>query len=293
VEEFSGIRAGKIGSESGFWIRNACTECFVTSEQRIRILHFGNTGGENLFLNNDSLADGLRCWIMTPYDKEEERDDLASRKGIIEQEGSYRLNVRTTELSDLGIYLNWRITLDPELPLLMVDHILKHEGDSHREIAIWPVIGVRPGSRILLPFKQQGDRTKDTRILHHFPWSTLQDPRLATSMNHIQLDIREGLEEAHLKFGVHQASGSGAALTGDSVLVSQTPHDPDGIYPEGGPNITAYGSPANQVQPYGELENVGGLSTLSPGHSISLRQVLSIEDAADSEFLRSIGYPNS
>ena len=104
------------------------------------------------------------------------------------------------------------------------------------------------------------------------------------------MDIRPGTEEDHIKFGVHQASGSGAALIGESVLVSYTPLDPTGSYPEGGPNLTGYGTPANGNQPYGELENVGTLHMVRPGHSISLKQQLTIEDAADSPFLQSIGY---
>ena len=104
--EFSGIEAGNIGGESGFWIRNASAECFVTAEKRIRILHFAKTGHPNLFLRSGSLADGLRCWLMSPHDDEDERDDPASEIGVMEEEETFQLRVRTSAPSKLGFLLD-------------------------------------------------------------------------------------------------------------------------------------------------------------------------------------------
>ncbi len=56
---------------------------------------------------------------------------------------------------------------------------------------------------------------------------------------------------------VRQATGSGGALIGDSVLVSTTPVQPGRTYPEGGPNLTVYASPVVAGRAFGELENVG------------------------------------
>lgn len=285
-EPVPAIEPGSVGGESGYWLRNAAVECFVTAQRRIRVLVIRRIGGQNLLNSTGGLNDGLRPWLMTPHEEEHERDALASLEGSIEPDGGV-LRVRTPAAPALGIALEWAVSLHPRG--LTVDHLVRNEGDGTRQVAIWPVIGIAAPARLVLPFRQVGPRARDTRVLYHFPWSTLRDDRISAGTDHIQLELSDG--DAHIKFGVFQATGSGGALIDDSVLVSTTPVEPGRTYPEGGPNLTVYASPVVAGRAFGELENVGALHHLQRGESTSLRQVLSIEDAADSPFLRSVGYP--
>jgi hypothetical protein len=284
------IESGSVGGESGYWLRNAAVECFVTAQRRIRLLVLRRVGGQNLLNSAGGLNDGLRPWLMTPHEVEHERDALASLEGSIEPDGG-GLRVRIPAPPALGLALEWAVSLHPREPELTVDHLVRNEGDATREVAIWPVIGIAAPARLVLPFRQVGSRARDTRVLYHFPWSTLRDERISAGTDHVQLEITDVAGDAHVKFGVFQATGSGGALIGDSVLVSTTPLEPGRTYPEGGPNLTVYASPVVAGKAFGELENVGALHRLGRNESTSLRQVLSIEEAANSPFLRSVGYP--
>lgn len=288
-----GIETGRVGAESGYWIRNARLEAFVTAQKRIRILVLRRLGRENLLSSTGAVTDGLRCWLMTPADEEHERDDLASCTGLIEPRDDH-LHVETPGSPTLGLTLTWTVSIDAETPTITVDHVVTNRSEAVREIAVWSVIGIGPGARLVLPFSQAGERASDARALYHFPWSALQDPRISAGADYVQLEIRDDeTAAAHIKFGVRQALGSGAALIGDSVLVSHTPLEPDLPYPEGGPNLTVYASPAVNGRAVGELENVGALHLLRPGHSVALRQSLTVEDAAASPFLRSLHFPGA
>lgn len=287
-----GVEAGRVGAEPGFWIRNAQVEAFVTAEERIRVLALRLLGGENLLSSTGAVTDGLRCWVMTPTDDEDERDDLACLAGRIEP-GDGRLRVTTPASAKLGLTLTWNVCVDPDEPAVTIDHVISNPGEAARVLAVWPVIGIAPGARLVLPFSQVGERAQDARVLYHYPWSTLQDSRISAGSDHIQLEIRADDAPAHIKFGVFQRSGSGAAVVGNSVLVSHTALEPGGTYPEGGPNLTVYASPAQNGQAVGELENVGALHLLEAGGSVALRQVLAVQDAADSPFLRSVRYPGA
>ncbi len=288
-----GIAGGRVGTESGYWIRNQHIEAFVTAQARIRILVLRRPGGSNLLSATGAKTDGLRCWLMSPNDNEAERDDLASCAGRLEPRGG-RLHAETPRSPKLGFTLSWTVSIDTESATVTVDHRVANRGAAAREIAVWPVIGIAPGARLVLPFSQEGDRATDARRLYHFPWSALQDPRISAGTDHVQLEIRDdGADAAHIKFGVHQPTGSGAALIGDSVLVTHTEFEPGLQYPEGGPNLTVYASPAVPGTAVGELENVGALHLLRPDDSVTLRQSLTVEGIADSPFLRSLHYPGT
>lgn len=284
------IGPGTVGDETGYWLRNPTAECFVTAQHRIRLLVLRRAGGPNLLNSAGVVPDGLRTWLMTPHEVEEERDALASLGGSIEPDGC-GLRVRTPATPALGLALEWTVSLHPRDPEVTVEHLVRNEGDVTRQVAIWPVIGVAAPARLVLPFRQVGSRARDTRVLYHYPWSTLRDDRISAATDHVQLELSDRSGDAHIKFGVFQATGAGGALIGDSVLVSTTPVESGRTYPEGGPNLTVYASPVVAGRAFGELENVGALHHLRSGESTSLRQVLSIEEAADSPFLRSVGYP--
>lgn len=208
----------------------------------------------------------------------------------MEPEGS-GLRVRTPPSPAVGLALEWLVTLHPREAGITIHHTVRNEGGAPRPIAMWPVIAIAAPARLVLPFRQVGARARDTRVLHHFPWSTLRDQRLSAGTDYIQLELSDRVGGAHLKFGVFQATGAGVGVIGDSVLVSTTPLEPAGIYPEGGPNLTVYASPLVDGMAFGELENVGAVHDLEPGGSTSLRQDVWIEEAHDSAFLRSVGYP--
>lgn len=227
-EPTTAIEPGSVRGESGYWLRNAALECFVSAHHRIRVLVLRRVGGQNLLNSSGGVADGLRTCLMTPHEEEHERDAVASLAGSIEPHGG-GLRVRTPAAPALGLALEWVVSLHPREP-------------------------------------------------------TLTD---------VQLELSDRAGDAHIKFGVFQATGSGGALIGDSVLVSTTPLEPGRTYPEGGPNLTVYASPVVDGTAFGELENVGAVHHLRTGESTQLRQVLTIEEAADSPFLRSVGYPGT
>ncbi len=219
-----------MGGESGYWLRNAALECFVTAGQRIRVLVLRRVGGQNLLNSSGGVADGLRTWLMTPHEEEHERDALASLAGIIEPDDR-GLRVRTPAAPALGLTLEWTVSLHPRE--LTVDHLVRNEGDVTRQVAIWPVIGIAAPARLVLPFRQVGSRARDTRVLYHYPWSTLSDDRISAGTDHVQLELSDRTGDAHIKFGVFQATGSG-----DRRPVPSAPRRwSRGTYP-GGPNLT-------------------------------------------------------
>lgn len=286
------VAPGAVGSESGYWLRGRALEVFVTAHHRVRVLVLRRPGGMNLVSHTGALTDGLRCWVMTPGDDPDERDEVASLAGRMEPlDGALRLTTGISAI--LALSLEWTVSIDVHRPLLVVEHVVRNHGPDPRELAIWPVIGIAPPARLILPLGAASGQDRDARPVYHFPWSVLGDDRIGTGPEHVEVEITGTRGSAHIKLGVHAASGTGGALARGSALVSSTPFEPAGRYPEGGPNLTVYASPAQDGAAIGELENVGALHVLPPGRSLSLRQSISIQDEADSAFLRGIRHPRA
>ncbi len=57
-ESMPAIEAGSVGGESGYWLRNAALECFVTAGQRIRVLVLRRVGGQNLLNSSEAWPTG-------------------------------------------------------------------------------------------------------------------------------------------------------------------------------------------------------------------------------------------
>lgn len=284
------VTRGDWTGETGYWIKGEQIEAFVTAEKRMRILALRKPGQANLLANTGATFDGIRLWIMTPHEEMATRDEVASLPGTATPVNAHTVVTESLPSPNLNLQATWRVGIDPLKPVLHLDFQLTNRGESARDIALWSLIGLVPPAEILLPLHHAGSRPANPRPIYHFPWSDMNDPRLRVHEDYLSLSIRPGDGSGSIKVGVFHPEGMAAARVKDSLLVSQVPVEPNLPYPEGGPNLTAFASPANGKSPFGELEHMGPVHQLDPGETVSLRQVLRIGDPDADSFLDSIGF---
>jgi len=276
--------------ESGFWIQGEGIEAFVTAQDRIRLLAIKVPGGENLLAASDSDVSGLRTWIMAPNDNPDLRDEVASLSGSLQRLDDFSVSVLSEKSPTLGLVLKWRIRVDPAEPRLTIHQTLINEGDETVRLGIWSLLAFGKGNRLLLPLEGADGLEGGPRNIFYFPYARFEDPRLLIRPNYLQVSLLPSDWDKSLKLGTFHTSATGAALIGDTVLVSSALPVRKGMYPEGGPNLTIWTAPANKDSLLGELEHMDILTDLPPGQSVSLDQRIVLEQIDSSPFLKRIGF---
>lgn len=268
--------------ESGLWLKNEHLEVFVTAEKRIRVLALRRPGHPNLLAESDSPLCGIRTWLMVPFETPDLRDEVASLSGSLHPQSDGSLHLVSALSPVLNLRLEWRLRLDPDQPRLWLEHQITNFSKVPLQIGLWSLFGFAEGTRLCIPLEASCPRPSFPRLLYHFPFSDLNDPRLRFFANRLELDLRSGQETANLKVGSFARSGLGLARVGDTVLVSRVEVKPEKPYPEGGPNLTVYATPAQVPEPKGELEHMDALHDLQPVESSRMLQVIHLEPAHDS-----------
>jgi hypothetical protein len=173
--------------------------------------------------------------------------------------------VRLSQPADrCGIARSIEIRLDPGRAAATLLHRIENRGAQPLTCAPWAVTQVPLGGRILIhlaapPAEPYG--VGPDRHLVFWPYNRLNDPRLRIDDRFITFDALPG--EADFKLGTHTPHGwVGCARDGHFFRKRFTPLADAAAYPDLGSSIQIY-----CTNTFAEIETLGPLTTLQPGHA--------------------------
>lgn len=263
-------------------LTNGLVEAVVVTGIGPRIMAFGPAGGPNLFHVRDAEAGGggeadwvfrggWRLWIAP--ERRETTYALDNAPCTAEIDGA-TLRVTGPPQPEAGIQKHIEVSLAPAEPRLHLVSRLRNIGNGARTYAPWSLSVLRPGGRAFVPLDVGPLEAFDaTRRLILWSYAELADPRYRFGDRLVEVDHakvaapppgRTGRRDDESKVGVDSAQGWAAYLLDGTLYLKRFPHDPAGQYPDGGATIEVYSSAE-----FLELENLGPLTTIAPGQTVT------------------------
>lgn len=179
---------------------------------------------------------------------------------IDEFEDSVRLRQPTERAT--GIQKSMELRLDPDRPVLLVQHSLHNVGLWPVELAPWALTQVALGGVAVLPQRAPVPSTYlPTRQLTLWSYTQLRDPRLRLDDDLVLVDGREG--EQPFKIGYFNHAGWMGYLLGDVFFVKRFTPQPGRPHPDMHSNCEVY-----VWNRFLEIETLGPLATLEPGAAL-------------------------
>ncbi|MGF1635209.1 MAG: hypothetical protein ACFCVE_15260 [Phycisphaerae bacterium] len=265
---------------TGQWLADAHLEVFVQAEPFPRVMALRRPGGENLLLsvNPKFKYDGIRTWYMEPY-QTKLAPGPSEQPAEIEPlgENHVRLVARPDEKS--GLQNVMEIRLDGEKPVLHLRHGVKNVSEETRRIASWSIAAIPGVGRILVPVMSD---VPEIESFTYFFYTNPQQPIYRRVNNALEVSLEESLQfgAKTSKIGVENRLGTALWDRPGVLLKSHAGYEADGNYPEGGANMTFYYGRQNDAA-YGEIEHVGPLKDVPPGHTLWLEQSITLQEPAD------------
>ncbi len=161
-----------------------------------------------------------------------------------------------------GLRKTMQLHLDPDAPVLTIQHSLTNAGLWPVECAPWAITQLKLGGLAIIP-QQVGvpaAQLLPDRRMTIWNYTRLQDPRLHLGDDFILLEAASRLPPC--KIGVPNPQGWLAYLTGDVLFVKRFTHLPDLPHPDGGCDTEVYCNDR-----FIELETLGVLQGLQPGQT--------------------------
>ena len=273
------LAANASAAEETHWLKNDHIEAGFTWKDGIRLSVLRAPGGENLLRESNDPYHGLRTWVMAPTDLEALRGMLSEQPAALEVVDARTIRLRTIELNEWGLRLEWEARIDDTSPELTIRQRIMNEGDTHRYIGVWSIVLFAQGTTFRIPFERSAAVPRgNPNVVAVFPYTNLADARISSTEAQLRLEIREGPETGAVKLGLGEMDGRILVERGGAVLEMTSPYLPDAIYPEGGWNVTVFASPANRPDPAGEAEHMGPLQLLGLKESADLLLTVRLVD---------------
>jgi hypothetical protein len=219
---------------------------------------------------------GWKAWYMEPNHRKESprpaRQPMQSLENI--PQGIVAAAQRDP---DSGLQLHLRIQVDPASPhQLVIYHGFKNHLPQNREIAVWSLLALPAEGTVLLPFPTEPATSTPAASwpgLQFWPGGTIPPPGMQLDSQGVSLDLT--IEpESWYKLGTRSSTGRiiwhGTEHPSFSVT---SPRIPEVLYPEGGCDLTLY-----RRDGIAELENVGPLTTITPGETLWLSLTLELHE---------------
>lgn len=267
----------------GAWLRTDAAEVFVATEPHFRVLAFRRIGRPSLMADANVAEQGIRLAFMEP-------EQVPPSFDVGNQPAAFLDRTQRTARVQLSPAAGLRYTVELELaddsPLLRLGYVLENVGDAERRIACWSVISFARDGTMIAPF---GTRPRSRRQIVLPWWTRWPQPGVTFGRDALAIDCSAELDGNAYKVGLRTDCGWAAFVRGDQALISTTPFDPAGEYPEGGANITLFHSTGQRI--WCETEQVGTLQTIRPGEAARLSETLRLVDlpqpvAAEPDALR-------
>ena len=208
------------------------------------------------------LYGGHRLWhAPESVDRTHIPDDAAPTINA----GEHRVDIFAPVERPTGIQKSMSIHLDPNEPVITIEHTLCNQGDNAIELAVWPITQLPLGGVLILPQNREAvdpHGKLPNRSIQLWPYSRIQDPRVHLEDDVILLEAGN-IPESN-KIGYLNRTGWLAYLRGDVMLIKHFSPRPDAVHADMGCNVEAYLSGM-----FVEMETLSPLEWIEPGSAIT------------------------
>ncbi len=258
----------------GWPVGNAAADAFVIADPYPRIVDFRLPGERSvLHVSKRHEFFGVRTWFMEPEQNDQSGLPARMRGRTLASEAAH-VHLRTDVEPESRISLSMDVRLHESRPRLDILHGITNHDDGTREIAAWAITAVAAETGLGLTRLRQDDR----QVIVCWTPSQLSEPMVVAHEHALALDFRIAPRGSHLKIGTDANCGWVACISGRHALVSKSEFKRGALYPEGGSTVTMFRSGSLPDGAFAEIENVGPLTQVEPGETITMQQRLEIVD---------------
>ena len=157
----------------------------------------------------------------------------------------------------------------------IVDHELRNDGFRSISLAPWAITQLRPGGRARLPIGARASGPQADRSLVLWPYTDLDDPRLAFQRDEVEIDAAPGVAPGAgpLKVGASPGEGRVSYRVGGAMFEKRVDVDPSLPYPDRGAAVQVF-----VREDFCELETLGPLVTLGAGEATTHRETWTLRE---------------
>lgn len=255
-------------------LANRAVEAVLTTAVGPRVIRYGLAGGENELGAVESdrgktggeewrLYGGHRLW-HAPEDRFRTYRPDNRPLAVREIPGGAAL-VQEVE-PETGIAKELEVALSPEGTKVSLLHRLTNRGPRPVELAAWAITVMAPGGWEVIPQPAPREGLLPDRLLALWPYSRLDDPRLAFAGRHILLRQDPAAAEP-FKLGLPNREGWAGYFNRGRFFRKLHRHLPGSPYPDFGSSYETYTNAAML-----EMETLSPLTKLEPDGSIEHRE---------------------
>jgi len=242
-----------------------------------RIVGFGLRGGPNVLSETPQaswdaghglfeLLGGHRLWFAPETPDCSVPDSTGLTLAALGEDalpGSLGIQMVGAFEAPTGLRKTIEVRLDPGSPAVALRHILANEGARTLELAPWPITQLRPGGVVTveLPVPVVANTLNPNQLLVLWPYATWSDDRLEMRERSLTVTARPGRP---FKIGCLSTTGEVDYLREGVLFTKRFEPAADAPHPDMGCNVEIYCDECSV-----ELESLGPLVRLGPGHSVS------------------------
>lgn len=259
-------------------ISNGALEVLITVDVGPRIIKCALTGKHNLMfedierkLTHDvsalfgegktwNIYGGHRLWLSPESFPETYYPDNEKVVYTIRPDGA---EFTPAKQDNTGLQYTITVTMDPVLPELNVNHIIKNTKSSPVKGAAWALTVLDRNGAVIVPQPKEDTGLLPNRVLAVWPYTDLTDKRLFLGKEYIALRQNPEVKEP-IKFGINNTVGKVAYINYGQALVKETEFIPDSVYPDFGVSSEIY-----SCDMFTEAETLSPLREIKPGDFIT------------------------
>lgn len=264
-------RIDYLGHKDCIRLTNGDIEVVLATTFGPRILHYGFSGGPNMFglfpdvqmetaMGMWRAVGGHRLWTAPESNpRSYAPDDRPVEVSIVGN-----LNLRVTALTDAaGLEKSMTVALLPQSSDVEVRHRIVNRNAAPVEIAPWALTILDGGTCVLPlePYRSHPDALMPTQPLVLWPFTDLSDPRLNLEARNIRITA-EPLSDEPQKIGLANKREWAGYLKDSTLFVKRYHYIEGETYPDYGVNTEVFVKGR-----FMELESLGPLRRLAPNEA--------------------------
>lgn len=260
------------GWENCLRLSNGTIELVVTLDLGPRVIRFGFVDGQNLFhtfastLGTNAGAQwesygGHRLWHAPEVMP---RTYYPDNNPVAHEWDGTTLVLTPPEETTNKLQLSIAITMDPDKPLVSLQHRIQNTHVWDTELAPWCLSVMATGGRAIFPqekYVSHDDSLVPGRPLVLWNFTHMADPRWTWGNKYIQLQQDDSIPTKQKAGAMNTRAWAAYDLNGD-VFIKHFGYTPDATYPDFGCNCEFFTMPE-----FLEVESLGPLTRLAPGET--------------------------